>query len=339
MSVNKDINYSDHLYGMDQIIGGIVGDNSNVEIQPQQIKEVLQDIMKQDGVLDNTVIGGNSMINSSDTLNIDSILGESTNSVPSVTDPMIGLFDIKTNNNAKQPNNSVFQPTPPNNNNSTLPAISEHEGFNVLSSVVNDYNNQGVAFVPKIVQQKNTELMNSNVINNIVANEDKTEYRELINTLRNALESEGDDVSDIPKLTGKESIETLVDISKILDRRYNRKQDFEIGEGIFTTMAKFMEDTFDGSKTVFNSKPNLRGLTPKVQKTISHMKIEVANEVARFRNKYFHGFLGRFLMTMIPSIYLLASNNAERDAEIQAGEGTPNFTNSDFRKSIADSIN
>ena len=380
--MSKDIHGSDHIYGMDGIIANIIGDNSNVEIQPQQIKEVLQDIMKQDGVLDTTVIG--SGMPNSDTLNIDSILNENnmmgsnigtgSNYNPFSVTEAVGrenvaggnvaggnvaggnvvnndngfgtLFDIKTPNNNTQYNHKQISNIQSSSSssvgvNSAPTNMSEHEGFNVLTSVVSDYNNQTMNFIPKnntAIQQQGNNMSN-NIINNIVVNEDKVDYRELITALRYALESEGENVNDIPQITGQESIEVLTDIHKILDRRYNRKLDYEIGEGVFTTIAKVVEDTFDGTKTFFNSKPNLKGLTPKIQKTISHMKIETANEVARFRNKYFPGFIGRFLMTIVPTVYLLASNNAERDAEISAGEGTSNFTTSDLRKSISESIN
>jgi hypothetical protein len=368
MTSNSDINFSDHLYGMEQIIGNIVGDNSNVEIQQQQIKEVLQEVMKQDGVLDMSSIGKPL---SNEYLNIDSILNEgkdqkmlsitemAANNAGEFSDgQLMGLLDTKTSSMPSHYNNNKHSPfTQPMGGKNSAPvaasSLSEHDGFNVLSSFVNDYNSKtndisfnkaaggdgGNFLMQKSSSGNEVGVINTNIINKIVENEDRVDYRELINTLRNALESEGENVSDIPQVTGNESMEVLADIYKILDRRYNRKVDYEIGEGVFTSVAKVIEDTFDGTKTLFNSKPNLKGLTPKVQKTISHMKIETANEVARIRNKYFPGFFGRFLLSIAPTIYLLMSNNAEREAEILLNGGNENFTETDLRNSLSNTIN
>jgi hypothetical protein len=91
-----------------------------------------------------------------------------------------------------------------------------------------------------------------------------------------------------------------------------------------------IETIFDGKKDILGSKPNLRGLATKTQRIVQNMRLETANEISRIRSKYFPGFFGRLILSLGPMVYLLASDNAEQDNDVNENKSKYSVTDIEY---------
>jgi hypothetical protein len=304
MNTSKDS--VDNLFMLDQLIPDIEINSSGVDIPDEKVKDIIQNIM--------TSSGFNVNVSSEEKQDTDKTLEELMRNYDNKIDPpkkeektfSSSMFDDNIYTKPKQ-----SSPVEPRNLGS-MPK-TEHDKHNIMKSLLDDY--EMVKPTHNIINNKPANALTQSGIGELLERQNKYELRDLIMSLRYALENEGEKVDDIPIPSNNDSIDYLENIHRILDKRYNRKLDYETGENIILAGAKKVEDFFNGKRDFFGSKPNLRGLKQKTQRIVSNLKLETANEVSRLRNKYFPGYIGRLIMNIVPAAYLLAGDNDEKATE------------------------
>lgn len=134
--------------------------------------------------------------------------------------------------------------------------------------------------------------------------DEKSRKLEGIESLREILEDEGENLSRIPNVTTANSINEIDNVYKMLNLKNDRKRCCSFAEEGILLGAAGVEWAFDGEKSYFGHKPVMTGWNKSVQSKLRRMRHDTSNVVSQVMQHYNLGSGTRILLELIPSMFL-----------------------------------
>ncbi len=134
--------------------------------------------------------------------------------------------------------------------------------------------------------------------------DDKNCLLEQIDALRNVLDGDGVDLSNVPKLTKDNSFNELQNVYKILQLKNDRNRYCTFAEELILAGAYGLEYLFDGEKDWFGRKPDLIGWPQTVKMRLRRMRFETSTFVKEIMQEYHMSSGMRLMFELIPSMFL-----------------------------------
>lgn len=158
--------------------------------------------------------------------------------------------------------------------------------------------------------------------------DEKSRKLEGIESLREILEDEGENLSRIPNVTAQSSMEEIDSVYKMLNLKNDRKRCCTFAEEGILLGTHAVEWAFDGQKNYFGHKPDMTDWHKSVQAKLRRMRHDTSNVVSQVMQHYNLGSGTRIMLELIPSMFLysrmrrsqhkdtLAVNEAEYDSAL-----------------------
>ena len=147
--------------------------------------------------------------------------------------------------------------------------------------------------------------------------EDEKQHKlEHISFLMESLSGEGEDLANIPKVSG---VNTLNEIDQVLKRlllRNDRKRCGSFAEEVILLGAHGIEWVCDGKKSYLGFKPDMTDWHKSVQTKLRRMRYDTSNVVATIMDEYKMGSATRILFELIPSMFLYSRMRKSQHKDI-----------------------
>jgi hypothetical protein len=134
--------------------------------------------------------------------------------------------------------------------------------------------------------------------------DEKSRKLEGIESLREILEDEGENLSRIPHVTAVSSMEEIDSVYKMLNLKNDRKRCCTFAEEGILLGAHAVEWAFDGEKNYFGHRPDMTDWHKSVQAKLRRMRHDTSNVVSQVMQHYNLGSGTRILLELIPSMFL-----------------------------------
>ena len=129
----------------------------------------------------------------------------------------------------------------------------------------------------------------------------KIEKIESINSLRDILDDEKIDLSRVPEVTIKNSMEDIDIVLKVLLYKNNKRRYSSLADDGIMLFAHGIEYLFDGKKTYFGQSPDMTDWHKTVRNKLRRMKNETSEVVNNVMKDYNLGAGARIAIELIPS--------------------------------------
>jgi hypothetical protein len=135
--------------------------------------------------------------------------------------------------------------------------------------------------------------------------EKKSELLEDIDELKYELEDEDVDLSLIPEVDRESSLEEIMNVRKILRRKYDRRRFNSFGNEFILAFAQAMEYICDGERKIGNfTVPDLTNWHNTVRTKLRKLRYETSTIVSGTMEKFNIGPVGRLGLELVPSAFL-----------------------------------
>jgi hypothetical protein len=134
--------------------------------------------------------------------------------------------------------------------------------------------------------------------------DEKSRKLEGIESLREILEDEGENLTRIPHVTPASSMEEIDSVYKMLNLKNDRKRCCTFAEEGILLGAHAVEWAFDGQKNYFGHKPDMTDWHKSVQAKLRRMRHDTSNVVSQVMQHYNLGSGTRIMLELIPSMFL-----------------------------------
>lgn len=134
--------------------------------------------------------------------------------------------------------------------------------------------------------------------------DDKSRKLEGIESLREILEDEGENLSRIPHVTSASSMDEIDSVYNMLNLKNDRKRCCTFAEEGILLGAHAVEWAFDGEKNYFGHKPDMTDWHKSVQAKLRRMRHDTSNVVSQVMQHYNLGSGTRILLELVPSMFL-----------------------------------
>jgi hypothetical protein len=124
------------------------------------------------------------------------------------------------------------------------------------------------------------------------------------------LKEEKVDLSNIPKIDDKSSLNTVTAVLKMLRNKNNLRRSINIGEDMMLLAASGLESVFDGKTSYMGFYPALTGWTDSLRPRMRRMRADTAEVVTNAMNGFNVGPLGRMALEILPHAVLYSRDNA-----------------------------
>ena len=168
---------------------------------------------------------------------------------------------------------------------------NEQKKQNVIGEVFDDINNERGGNSMFSMEKEKEE-------------DDKQHKLEHISFLIENLVGEGEDLSNIPKVNGNNTLSEIDQVLKRLLLRNDRKRCGSFAEEVILLGAHGIEWLCDGQKTYLGFKPDMTDWHKSVQTKLRRMRYDTSNVVAGIMEEYKMGSGTRILLELIPSMFL-----------------------------------
>lgn len=162
--------------------------------------------------------------------------------------------------------------------------------------------------------------------------DNKANKLEQIASLKISLSEEGQDLSDIPRVTIESSIEEINSVLSLLTLKNNRYRYSTLAEEAISSCAEILESVFDGTTTIpiLNIAPDYTGYSSTVHVKLHRLRHETSQVVASIVEKHNVSPTSRILMEMLPSFVLYPRIKHKQ----RTSKSVTALTNVDSRKSF-----
>lgn len=168
---------------------------------------------------------------------------------------------------------------------------NEQKRQNIIGDVFNDINEE-YGNQPSFSIEKEKE------------EDEKSRKLEGIESLREILEDEGENLSRIPNVTITNSMEEIDNVYKMLNLKNDRKRCCTFAEEGILLAAHGVEHFFDGKKSYLGRKPDMTDWHKSVQTKLRRMRHDTSNVVSQVIQRAGLGSLTRILLEIFPSMIL-----------------------------------
>lgn len=134
--------------------------------------------------------------------------------------------------------------------------------------------------------------------------DDKNSLLEQIDMLRQILEDDGIEVTNIPLVNKNSSFNDIQNVYKMLRLKNDRNRYCTLAEELILAGAYGMETLFDGEKEYFGRKPDLVGWSKTVQVRLKKCRYQTSTFVKDLMNGYNMSPGIQLLLELIPSMFL-----------------------------------
>jgi hypothetical protein len=145
--------------------------------------------------------------------------------------------------------------------------------------------------------------------------DDKNALLEQIDTLRDTLDDDGINLSNIPTVTSDNSITDIKQIYKVLKLKNDRNRYCTFAEELILAGSYGFEYIFDGKNEYFGRKIDLRGWSNTVRIKLRRSRYQTSTLIKDMLHDYNIGPGFHLLMELIPSMFLYSNqkNQANYD--------------------------
>lgn len=152
------------------------------------------------------------------------------------------------------------------------------------------------------IDESNEDLEND--INQEQEEDDKSGMLEQIDQLRETLDDNAVDLSNIPKVTKDNSFSDIKNIHKILRMKNDRNRYCSFAEELILSGAHGIEYLFDGKNDWLGRKPDLTGWSNTVKVKLRRCRFQTSSLVKDIMSEYNMGSGMQLMLELIPSMFL-----------------------------------
>lgn len=134
--------------------------------------------------------------------------------------------------------------------------------------------------------------------------DDKNGMLEQIDQLRETLDDDGINLTNVPKVTKDNSINDIKNIYKILRLKNDRNRYCSFAEELILSGAYGIEYLFDGKNDWLGRKPDLTGWSNTVKVKLRRCRFQTSSLVKEMMQDYNMGSGMQLLLELIPSMFL-----------------------------------
>lgn len=167
---------------------------------------------------------------------------------------------------------------------------NEEKRQSVIGEVFNDINKENTHSIFSMEKEKEED--------------DKQRKLEHISYLTENLVGEGEDLSNIPKVNGTNSLSEIDNVLTRLLLRNDRKRCGSFAEEVILLGAHGIEWLCDGKKSYFGYKPDMIDWHKSVSTKLRRMRYDTSNVVSKIMEEYKLGSGTRIFLELIPSMFL-----------------------------------
>jgi len=242
----------------------------------------------------------------------DSMMGLGNNSV--------GMDELDQIINSKESSFSQAQNSQVGGYSSSYPGTASYTGGyqdQNLNFMTNEQKRQSV--IGEVFNDINKERGDGNLLFSMEKEKEEDEKQhklEHISFLMESLSGEGEDLANIPKVSG---VNTLNEIDQVLKRlllRNDRKRCGSFAEEVILLGAHGIEWVCDGKKSYLGFKPDMTDWHKSVQTKLRRMRYDTSNVVATIMEEYKMGSATRILFELIPSMFLYSRMRKSQHKDI-----------------------
>lgn len=224
--------------------------------------------------------------------------------------------EIQIGGNENPPAMYNNKPAMPNSQNYTRPAAQDQAGRFAGFSTNNSVLNSG--FYTGDAEEKE---------------EEKEKMIADIDELREELEADDINLSNVPHVDLNSSYHEVVRAYNTLRRKYNRSRCEDMGNGIIMAGARMLEMFFDGKRRYFGFNPDMTGWHRTVRAKMRRMGYERSVIVSGVMDQYKIGPIQRMLLEFVPSAFLYSMTRREQHGQRNYN---PDLSNGDRSQALDD---
>ncbi|MGL5935450.1 MAG: hypothetical protein ACRCZI_07480 [Cetobacterium sp.] len=134
--------------------------------------------------------------------------------------------------------------------------------------------------------------------------DDKNTLLEQIDMLRDTLEDDGVNLSNVPMVSKNNSLSDITNIYKILKLKNDRNRYCSFAEEMILSCAYGLESMFDGKKPWFGYTPDLVGWSSTVRIKLRRSRFQTSTLVKDIMHNYNMGPGFQLFLELVPSMFL-----------------------------------
>lgn len=146
--------------------------------------------------------------------------------------------------------------------------------------------------------------------------DDKNGLLEQIDMLRDTLDDDGINLSNVPIVTKNNTISDIKNIYKILSIKNDRNRYCTFAEELILSGAYGMEYLFDGKNDYFGRKPDLCGWSSTVRIKLRRCRYQTSTLIKDMMQDYSLGPGFQLMLELIPSLFLYSRSKKLANKEV-----------------------